>query len=273
MGALAWLVLAGMVWVSEGGDSLLARADRIELEGVALRPGAFELAPARVGRAAPPAAAVWRAARDARGGVWLAATGGVWRLGRAGAEKVFEREDVEVMALAVAPDGTAFFGVTPGGEVWRARPGAKPDLHFSTGEGSVFDLALGRDGALYAATGPAGRLWRISGGQGTVVFAAPQMHLLCVEAAEGGLLVGTAPDGIVYRVSPQGAGPAGVEVVFDSPLAEARAALARREWGAALRRAVAARDLALRAWELARGKVGPDMTGQALEETDRLLDD
>lgn len=56
-------------------------------------------------------------------------------------------------------------------------------------------------------------------------------------------------------------------------LIDARAALARRDPLPALKRALAARDLALRAWEMARGSVGPDMTEQALAETDRLLED
>lgn len=56
-------------------------------------------------------------------------------------------------------------------------------------------------------------------------------------------------------------------------LGEARSALEHREWGRALRRGLAARDLVLRAWQMSRGDVGPDMTEQALAETDRLLDD
>ncbi|MFO7650316.1 MAG: hypothetical protein R6X13_03105 [bacterium] len=56
-------------------------------------------------------------------------------------------------------------------------------------------------------------------------------------------------------------------------LLDARAALARRDLWPALKRALAARDLALRAWEMSRGSVGPDMTEQALAETDRLLED
>ncbi|MFO7651555.1 MAG: hypothetical protein R6X13_09490 [bacterium] len=237
MGAMLLLALTAAVWVTDGTDSLRAQLDRIELQGVALRPGFFELAPSLADRTVPPAAAVWRAVADAAGSTWLGTgnNGAVYRIGRAGAEKVFESEATQVMALAVASDGTVFFGLTPKGEVWRVRPGGQPELHFATGEGFVYDLVFGPDDALYAATGPAGRLYRIKGGQGKVVFAAPQMHLACVRAGEMGsgargrgqvrneLLVGTAPDGIVYRLILRGEEPPGVEVAFDTPLAEARA--------------------------------------------------
>lgn len=237
MGATLLLALTAAVWVTDGTDSLRARLDRIELHGVALRPGFFELAPSLADRTVPSSAAVWRAVPDRAGNVWLGtgSNGAVYRVGRAGTEKVFESEATQVMALAVADDGTVFFGLTPKGEVWRVRPGGKPELHFATGEGFVYDLAFGPDGALYAATGPAGRLYRIKGGQGKVVFAAPQMHLACVWAGVQGLgargrgqvsdelLVGTAPDGIVYRLTLSGDERPAVEVAFDTPLAEARA--------------------------------------------------
>lgn len=155
--------------------------------------------------------------------------------GRAGRFASFESDATQVMALAVASDGTVFFGLTPKGEVWRVRPGGQPELHFATGEGFVYDLVFGPDDALYAATGPAGRLYRINGGQGKLVFTAPQMHLACVWAGEKGsgargrgqvtneLLVGTAPAGIVYRLTLRGEERPAVEVAFDTPLAEARA--------------------------------------------------
>jgi hypothetical protein len=219
------LALTAAVWTTDGTESLAARLDAIDLAGVALRPRWLELAPALADRRAPSVAAVWRAVGDGRGSTWLGTGhgGGVYRVGRSGVEQVYEAEATEVMALVVGPDGAVYFGLTPGGDVYRVAPGGKPELFGKTGEGYVYDLVLGSDGALYAATGPAGRLYRIAKGAAKVVFTAPQLHLSCLEPTAGGLLVGTAPDGIVYRLTLRGDAQPGVEVVFDTPLAEVRA--------------------------------------------------
>lgn len=223
MSLLTVLGLLGALWLVDGTDSLSPGRDGCEIENVALRPGWFELAPATVERRLESSSAVWRTAEDRRGRVWLAAGGGLWRLNRSGAERVFTRENNEVMALCVGPDGSVWFGLTPAGEVWRIGPGGNPELVLTTGEGFVHDLTVGPDGAVYAATGPTGRLFRIGRGKPGVVFAAPQMHLLSLESVPGGLLVGTAPDGLVYRLKPRGEGQFTAEVLFDAPLAEVRA--------------------------------------------------
>lgn len=54
-------------------------------------------------------------------------------------------------------------------------------------------------------------------------------------------------------------------------LNEARRLLARRENALSLRRTLAARDLALRAWELVRGPTDAAMTDRVITETERLL--
>jgi hypothetical protein len=225
MNAIVMLALTAAVWTTDGTDSLAARPDRIDIAGVALRPGWFELAPALDERRAPSVAAVWRAVDDGRGNTWLGTGhgGGVYRVGRSGTEQVYEAEATEVMALVVGPDGAVYFGLTPGGDVYRVAPGGKPELFGKTAEGYVYDLAFGPDGALYAATGPAGRLYRLTAGGTRAVFTAPQLHLACLEPTAGGLLVGTAPDGIVYSLVLRGDAQPGVEVVFDTPLAEVRA--------------------------------------------------
>jgi hypothetical protein len=53
---------------------------------------------------------------------------------------------------------------------------------------------------------------------------------------------------------------------------QALAALRDRRLGQALKLTLAARDLAIRAWELARGTANPVLVEQALNETDRLIE-
>jgi hypothetical protein len=53
---------------------------------------------------------------------------------------------------------------------------------------------------------------------------------------------------------------------------QARTAFSNRLWGQALKFTLAARDLALRAWELARGSTTLPLVERALGETDQLLD-
>ncbi len=226
------------VWTTDGTDSLLQQLDRIEFKNVSIhRQGTVTLAPALTAGTLDDAAAVWQTATDRSGNVYLA-TGNQGRLyrirppslvpRRSSPDLVFDSGAGEILALTSDAAGTIYFGTTPGGEIYRVRPGGKPELLCSTGESYIHSIiAAPTSGAILAATGEHGKLLRISStGRTTEVFTARQAHLTALTWLVPGkeLLVGTSPDGIVYRLSfTAGDERPGVSVLYDTPLNEVRA--------------------------------------------------
>jgi outer membrane protein assembly factor BamB len=226
------------VWTTDGTDSLLQQLDRIEFENVSIhRQGTVTLAPALVAGALDDAAAVWQTATDRSGNVYVA-TGNQGRLYRMRPSSILRRSPLpelvfdsgagEILALTTDAAGTVYFGTTPGGEIYRVRPGGKPELLCSTGESYIHSIiAAPASGAILAATGEHGKLLRISpSGKATEIFTARQAHLTALTWQVPGkeLLVGTSPDGIVYRLSfAAGEVQPEVSVLYDTPLNEVRA--------------------------------------------------
>jgi hypothetical protein len=234
----------GAVWTIDGTDSLLRQLDRVEFENVSIhREGTVTLAPALVAKSLDDAAAVWQITTDRSGNVYVATgnQGRLYRFRRASlvsrpssAELVFDAGAGEVLALTSDASGTVYFGITPDAKVYRIRPGAKPELLCATGEGYVFSLLASPSSStsafVLAATGEHGKLLRISpDGKATEIFTATQAHLTTLTWLVPGkeLLVGTSPDGIVYRLSfTAGASRPSVSVVYDTPLNEVKAVAA-----------------------------------------------
>jgi hypothetical protein len=227
------------VWTIDGTDSLLRQLDHIEFENVSIhRQGTVTLAPALVAKALGDAAAVWQTATDRSGNVYVATghQGRLFRLGRTGRpELVFDSGTGEILALTSDASGAVYFGTTPDAKIYRIRPGGKPELLCSTGENYIFSLlaaplSTSASTAIYAATGEHGKLLRITpDGRATEIFTARQAHLTTLTwlVPDKELLVGTSPDGIVYRLSfAAGAARPDVSVLYDTPLNEVKAVAA-----------------------------------------------
>ena len=225
----------GSVWTTDGTDSLLQQLDHIEFENVSIhREGTVTLAPALTAKALDDAAAVWQTTTDQGGNVYVATgnQGRLYRIGRSGKpELVFDSGAGEILALTSDASGTVYFGTTPDAKVYRIRPGAKPEFRCATGEGYIFSLLADPSSTfILAATGEHGKLLSISPeGKATEIFAAGQAHLTTLTWLVPGseLLVGTSPDGIVYRLSfTAGAALPDVSVLYDTPLNEVKAVAA-----------------------------------------------
>jgi hypothetical protein len=245
----------GSVWTIDGTDSLLQQLDHIEFENVSIhRQGTVTLAPALVAKALDDAAAVWQTTTDRSGNVYVA-TGNQGRLYRLRSSSIVHRSSLpevvfdsgagEILALTSDASGTIYFGTTPEAKVYRIRPGGKPELLCSTGEGYIFSLLAAPPSAIptgakptssstsafiFAATGEHGKLLRVTPeGKATEVFTARQAHLTTLTWLVPGkeLLVGTSPDGLVYRLSftADAARPV-VSVLYDTPLNEVKAVAA-----------------------------------------------
>lgn len=223
-----WLLLSGSVWTTEGLQSMLGPDSDFENVSV-LDDGTIVLAPPLAEVAALDENSVWSVVAQGDN-VYLGtgSNGRVYAADAAGRTRlVHETRDTEVMALGVDARGSLYFGLTPGGTVFRFRAGSSPVPVFESGADYIFALLPGPAGEVYCATGSAGRLYRLSP-SGTVdtVFTAPEPQLTALAWLVPGrdLLVGATPGGVVYRLNftPGRPDPA-VSVVYDSPLAEVRA--------------------------------------------------
>jgi len=235
---------SGSVWTTDGTDSLLGQLDRVEFENVSIhRQGTVTLSPALAARTLDDAAAVWQTAADRSGNVYVA-TGNQGRLYRLRSSSIVHRSSLpeavfdsgagEILALTSDASGTVYFGTTPDAKVYRIRPGGKPELLCTTGESYIFSLlaappstSTSTSAFILAATGEHGRFLRITpAGKATEVFTAQQAHLTALAWLIPGkeLLVGTSPDGVVYRLSfTAGDTRPVVSVLYDTPLNEVRA--------------------------------------------------
>jgi hypothetical protein len=130
--------------------------------------------------------------------------------------ELFAAPEPEIFAVLADADGTVWAGSSPGGSVYRIPPAGKgePAVFFAPGETYIWDLARGADGALLVATGTQGRLYRVeASGQGEVVYDSDDTHLRSLLALPGGdVLVGTAGEGLVQRLTPDPAAPGKLRV-------------------------------------------------------------
>lgn len=92
--------------------------------------------------------------------------------------------------------------LTPAGEVLLAPP---LELLSSTEEPYVWCLAKDRRGNIYAGTGNGGKVFKIAKGKTSLHFDPPgtQIYSLAV-GPQDHLYVGSSPEGIVYKVTPDG---------------------------------------------------------------------
>jgi len=104
-----------------------------------------------------------------------------------------------------------FAGSSPAGKVYRIPAGGAPPapadaVFFDPGEIYIWALARDAEGRLLVATGTEGRLYRVeAGGAGELVYDGDDTHLRALLPRPGGeVIVGTAGEGLVQRLTPRG---------------------------------------------------------------------
>jgi hypothetical protein len=120
-------------------------------------------------------------------------------------EELFAAAEPEIFAVWAAADGTVYAGSSPDGKVYRHRNG-EVEEYFDPQETYVWALAGGPD-VLYVATGTRGKLFRVrEAGRGDVLWDSDDTHVRSLAvAADGAVLAGTAGEGLVVRIGPEGA--------------------------------------------------------------------
>src|SRR5271167_440818 len=189
-------------------------------KGIALRSeGGLELAPAFKALATTPSTYIWSIASDSSGNIYAAAgsPARVYRITPDGQiATLFEPQELQVQALAVASNGVVYAATAPDGKVYRleSAKGAKPDAkaswtltpYFDPGSKYIWDIVLDNAGTLYVATGDHGEIFKVSAsGQHSLFFKSDEVHIRVLALdPKGNLIAGSDGSGLVYRISPKG---------------------------------------------------------------------
>ncbi len=220
------------VWTTVGTEELFNNLDEIEFQNVQLpATGAIKLAPTVLPLLTLEENAVWQIVADRKNTLYLG-TGDQAKLFRYSVsgkrlDSLWSGAEGAITALTTGADGTVYWGTTPEGNIYRLYPGAGVELLTTTEATFIFALSAAPDRSLLCATGPEGKLFRVfPDRRKQVLFTAPQAHLTTLHWLKEGkeLLIGTSPDGIVYRLTiPYGFARASVTTLYDTPLNEIRA--------------------------------------------------
>lgn len=213
-------------------EELFNNRERIEFQNVQLpATGAIKLAPAATLLCSLDEPAIWQIVTDQYGTLYLG-TGDRATLYRRSVrhprtEKVWSGTEGAITALVLSNERTLYWGITPQGTIYRLRPKAEIEQFATTDATYIFALLFAADRSLLCATGPDGKLLQfLPDGRKKVLFTAPQAHLTTLHWLKENqeLLIGTSPDGIVYRLTfSTGSKEPTVITFYDTPLNEIRA--------------------------------------------------
>lgn len=147
---------------------------------------------------------------------------------------VWTADQPEIFAVAVDAKGVVYAGTSPDGKVYRIENGSgvgsaagyRITEYFDPHARYIWALKFAADGALFVATGDQGKIFRVTGaGRGSVYYETGQSHVTCLAIdAQGRLLAGSEPNGILYRIGTDTTtGAAKGFVLYDANLPEIRA--------------------------------------------------
>src|SRR6266498_2570012 len=170
---------------------------------------------------------VWSSAIDSAGNVYLGTghDGKLFRVGPDGkGSLLYKVSELDVTALAVARDGAVFAATSPEGKVYRVTPDGKAEVYFDPADKYIWSLAILPDGSLAVGTGDNGKLYRVRTAgakpESSLLISTNQTHVISLAVtAQGDLIAGTDPGGLVLRISPDGKAFA----LFDAQLREIHA--------------------------------------------------
>jgi hypothetical protein len=223
--SLAGFISAGqpVIWETSGRADLL----KGDARGISISDtGMLMLAPRLTEIFNTEQAFVWSSAVDAQGNVYLGTghDGKIFKVGPDGRGSLFyDAAELDVTALVAGRDGALYAGTSPDGKVYRLTDG-RAETYFDPGDKYIWSLAILNDNSLAVATGDNGKLYRVRAAgakpESSLLIATNQTHVMSLAVtAQGDLIAGTDPGGLVLRISPEGKAFA----LFDAQLREIHA--------------------------------------------------
>jgi hypothetical protein len=224
--SLAGLSSAGqpVIWETSGRADLL----KGDARGVSISDtGMLMLAPRLTEIFNTEQAFVWSSTIDAQGSVYLGTghDGKIFKVGSDGRGSLFyDAAELDVTALVAGRDGALYAGTSPDGKVYRITSDGRAETYFDPSDKYIWSLAILNDNSLAVATGDNGKLYRVRTAgakpESSLLIATNQTHVMSLAVtAQGDLIAGTDPGGLVLRISPEGKAFA----LFDAQLREIHA--------------------------------------------------
>ncbi len=170
---------------------------------------------------------VWSSAIDGHGNIYLGTghDGKIFRVDTNGkGSLLYDAAELDITALAIARNGAVYAGSSPDGKVYRISADGRAEVFFDPGDKYIWSLAMLNDGSLAVGTGDSGKLYRVrtagAKAESSLLLSTNQTHVMSLAVtAQGDLIAGTDPGGLVLRISPDGKAFA----LFDAPLREIHA--------------------------------------------------
>src|SRR6266481_654722 len=155
---------------------------------------------------------VWSTAVDSGGNVYLGTghDGKIFRVTHDGkGSLLYKTPELDVTALVVATDGAIYAATSPDGKVYRVTADGKATVYFDPADKYIWSLAILSDGSLAVGTGDNGKLYRVRAAgakpESSLLINTNQTHVISLAVnAQGDLIAGTDPGGLVLRISPDG---------------------------------------------------------------------
>lgn len=225
---LGWLAVAvgaassPQVWEMSDFDSFLKGSfESISLDDE----GRLRLAPRLKTLYEADEALAWSTAVGPDGAIYLGTghQGRLYRIAPDGEAKLlWQAPEIEVFALAVGPQGRLYAATAPNGKVYEISDDGEAKELFDPEQSYIWSLQWSADQKhLYVATGDEGKVFRLTpDGDGELWLETGQRHAISMALdPQGRLLVGTDPNGLLYRVD----GKEKAFALYDSDLPEVRA--------------------------------------------------
>ena len=167
---------------------------------------------------------LWTVVSGTDGTLWAGSgnEGQVLKIGKDGKLSVFfDASELEVHALAPAPNGGLFVGTSPDGKIYKVEADGSSKTFFDPEDKYIWALAVDKSGNLFAATGDKGVIYRITpDGNGTRFYKTNAGNVVSLAFTKSGdLIAGTESPGRVIRIDSSGK----AFVLLDSPFREIHA--------------------------------------------------
>jgi hypothetical protein len=167
---------------------------------------------------------LWTVLAGADGTLWAGTgnEGQVLKIARDGKTTTFfDAGEMEVHALAHAPNGGLYVATSPDGKIYEVAANGTAKTFFDPDDKYIWSLALAPDGALFAATGEKGNIYRIGAdGKGSLFYKTNTTNVVSLAIDKNGsLIAGTESPGRIFRIDKAGK----AFVLLDSPFKEIHA--------------------------------------------------
>jgi sugar lactone lactonase YvrE len=152
---------------------------------------------------------LWSIVSGADGTIWAGSgnEGKVLKIGRDGkVTTFFDAAELEVHAIAAAPNGGLYVATSPGGQIYAVAPDGASRVLFDPEDKYIWALASDKAGNVYAATGDKGTIYRITpDGKGTRFYKTSATNVVSLAImGNGDVIAGTESPGRVFRIDASG---------------------------------------------------------------------